>query len=461
VVWTSLIGVILAALSAGYYAGGRRADAHASEKEFVRIVFVAGLLILYAAIGKTAILGAIVAHVRFIHPAAVLGAVLLFAPASVALGMISPYAVKLRLRDVAHGGRTAGNLSALSTIGSIAGTFLAGFFLIAFLGSTETLYALACVLLALALVLRGGGAGGTALLAVAVVYAGLTGRVAQAERAAGYVEADTPYQHVTIFPSVWKDGRPVRMLATELFGVQSAMYLDGHPEEPVFDYMKMYGLIDHFHPHPKNALLVGGAAFSYPKTFLAGHPEADLDVVEIDPGMTELAREFFSLQDDPRLRIHEEDARMFFNRMPPGRYDAVFIDAFEESLAPPPQLTTVEAVRKIRDGLAPDGVVLMNIAGALEGQDGRFFRAEYATYKNVFPQVYAFRAHPDSPAGQVQSIVLVALKDPAPDALTDGRPEQDAMLNRLWREPALDMPVLTDDYAPVERYMRGLTRVMP
>ena len=152
-VWTSLIGVILAALSLGYWLGGKTADKKPDVKILASVIFLAGGAVGVTIFFKDAILSFIGISPLMLEIKSVLAALLLFAPASVLLGFVTPYAVKLKMSDLADAGKTVGRLYALSTVGSIFGTFLAGFFLIPFVGATRTLYIIAVSLILLSLLL--------------------------------------------------------------------------------------------------------------------------------------------------------------------------------------------------------------------------------------------------------------------------------------------------------------------
>ncbi len=141
--WTSLIGVILAALSFGYWLGGKWADKKPDIKILAAAIFIAGGLFAVTILLKDFILAIISQNSLPLELKSIIAALLLFAPASVFLGFVTPYAVKLKTKTLDETGQTVGRLYALSTIGSIVGTFSAGFFLIPFVGSTRTLYFIA------------------------------------------------------------------------------------------------------------------------------------------------------------------------------------------------------------------------------------------------------------------------------------------------------------------------------
>ena len=451
VIWTALIGVILGALSFGYWLGGRIADRCPSVRVFSAVIFAAGIFIVLSVLIRGFVLNLAQDKIQNIHAAALMVIFSLFAAPSILLGMVTPYAVRLRIKSVESSGAAAGNIYALSTAGSIAGTFAAGFFLIPLFGSTNIFFMLAAALFAVAVMAHGGHLlkiKTAALIFALAVFFPLAARP-ELLMSPGVIDLNTAYNRLLIITDM-NAARPTRSLIMDPYGIQSAMYLDAS-DELVFEYTKFFRLAGHFRPDIKNALMFGGAAYSYPKDFLRRHENATMDVVEIDPGMTAAAREYFYLPDDPRLNIFHEDARTFLNRSA-GHYDVIFGDAFNSRLSIPFQLTTKEAVEKIYGLLNEGGVAMINLVSAIEGEKGKFLRAELATYRAVFPRVFVFTVRPADPA-DAQNIILVALKSEEEPELTSDNHEYAKYLARLWTgEIAADMPVLTDDYAPVDYY---------
>lgn len=459
VVWTSLIGIILGSLSIGYYAGGVLADKRADEPTFSLLLVISSLLVTLLGFIKLPLLEAMkVIHDP--HLGSILATILLFTPASIVLGTISPYAVKLKLRTMTTSGATVGTLYAISTIGSIVGTFLAGFTLIVYFGNSQIIYLVAIILALLAVLAHHK----SFLLPkiVAVVLAGIgmygTHTVATLAHAEGVIDVDTRYTRAMVFPTIdHKTGRPIRALVTGPYTIQSAMFLDGD-DDLVFDYTKFYRLATHFHPQPKNTLLLGGAGYSFPKDFLKKNPESAMTVVEIDPGLTALAKQYFQLPDDPRLSIVHEDGRTFLNRTS-DQYDILYGDAFQSIYSIPYQLATKEAVQHMHDHLSDDGVAIINIISGIQGPRGKFFRAELATFRSVFPQVYVFQTLTDRSPDEVQNLILVALKSKTPASLTSKNPEIQSYLDRLFTtDIPSDLPILTDEHAPVDQYLVAAQR---
>ncbi|MEP6703238.1 MAG: fused MFS/spermidine synthase, partial [Acidobacteriota bacterium] len=385
-----------------------------------------------------------------------LAAVLLFAPGSIALGVVAPYAIRLKMRSVNDAGKTVGRLYALSTIGSIVGTFAAGFLLIPFVGSNRTLYLLAAVLIALSLALAPFAFTHTSIAILVVFALGISG----SELAIYYQlhanelhDVDTEYSRVQIFRATdSKTGRRIQAMATDPYFVQSVIYLDG--DDLFAKYNHYYHLVRQLRPDFQNSLMIGGAGYTFPQDYLRTYPNASLDVVEIDPRITAIAREYFRLKDDPRLKIIHQDGRVFLNSAPTGSYNAVFMDAFGSLFSVPYQLTTLEAVRNISRVLDDNGVVIFNLGAAIRGSSNRFLQAELATYKVVFPSVQLFKVNSDYTEEQPQNLMIVACKTECLDVDSESGDDEIVSLlsHRHSLDFPLDMPVLTDDLAPVEYY---------
>ena len=454
-VWTSLIGIILAALSLGYWLGGRLADRQPVVGILASVIFLAGGAVAATILFKDIFLSFIARAPLMLELKSVVAALLLFAPASVLLGFVTPYAVKLKMLSLADSGKTVGRLYALSTVGSILGTFLAGFLLIPFVGSTRTLYLIAGILFGLSLLLAPFALTKTNLTILILFVFGIAATELQAFflfRMNELRDLDTEYNRVQIFKMTEEaSGRPMRALAIDPHFIQSKMYLDS--DELASEYAKYYHLVRHFKPDFRQTLLIGGAGYSFPKDYLKLYPDREIDVVEIDPQMTGLARKYFNLRDDPRLRIHHEDGRIYLNRSAPARYDAVFLDAFGSLFSVPFHLTTLEAVREIDRVLKPGGVVIFNLGGAVQGRSSRFLNAEIATYKQIFPHVLLFKVRPERPDTDVQNLIIVAAKTENSLDLQSADARLSPILNNLYRQPlALTENILTDDLAPVEFY---------
>jgi len=454
-VWTSLIGVILGALSLGYWLGGKIADKRPELKILAFVIFLAGGLVAVTILLKDLILSFIAQMSVGLELKSVVAALLLFAPASVLLGFVTPYAVKLKMTTLDDAGKTVGRLYALSTVGSILGTFLAGFFLIPFVGSEKTLYLIGATLVGLSILLAPFAV--TKLNAAVLVLFALG--IGASEFKFYYLrqqidlrDIDTEYSRVQVFKTVEpKSGRPIRAIAIDPYFVQSAIYLDS--DELVLEYADYYHLLRHFKPDFQQTLLIGGAGYTFPRDYLSKYPEAKMDVVEIDSQMTEIAKRFFRLEENPRLKIIHRDGRVFLNQAEAGKYDVVLMDAFGSLFSVPFQLTTVEAVRHISRVLKDDGVVIFNLGGAIEGDANKFLQAELKTYQKIFPKVYLFKVNADYTDEQLQNLIIIACKEKNTAPLTSDHALISNLLKHLSdKEINSDAKVLTDDLAPVEYY---------
>lgn len=454
-VWTSLIGVILASLSLGYWAGGRMADRRPDVKILASVILAAGALISLTILVKDVVLSGIAAAGIGLELKAVIAALVLFAPASVCLGVVTPFAVRLRMTSLEHTGSTVGNLYALSTIGSIAGTFAAGFFLIPFVGSVRTLYMIAGSLIVLSLLLVPLAVSKSTIAAVTLFILGIAASEASSHMLrvqSDLHDIDTEYSRVQVFRTTDPEtGREIRALATDPYFVQSAAFLDS--DDLVLDYSRYYHLIRHFVPDFESTLIIGGAGYSFPKEYLRTYENARLDVVEIDPQMTAIARDFFRLRDDPRMTIYHEDGRMFINRAQSNKYDAVLMDAFGSLFSVPTHLTTREAVAHLHRILKEDGVVIFNLGSAITGPGSGFLQAELRTYEDVFPHVYLFKVNPNYANERMQNLIIVASKSPLQPTFNSDDPVIASLLEHRCPKPVdASALILTDNLAPVEYY---------
>ncbi len=450
-VWTSLIGVILASLSIGYWLGGRQADADPSYAKYSFLFLHAGISVAFVAPLHYLVLLPVSRLITDIRLSTLVGALCLFTVPGILLGMISPYAVRLRLTENARAGRTVGTLYAVSTVGSIAGTFLAGFFLIAYLGSSTMVLLLGLLLILTSLIVSlekfWPKIFSLFICCALWIFFSYTKKNLLES---GLRDLDTLYQRVMIVDA--KSPGNVRMLVTDPLGTQSSMSIE-KPFELIAAYLRYYDLAWHFTPGITHALMLGGGAYSYPRYFTQHYPDVNLDVVELDPGITELARTYFFLTHSPRLRIFHEDARTFLkkNKTP---YQAIFFDVFSSSPTIPFHLSTVETVSSLYNALSSHGVVMMNMITGIDGPTGRFLRAEITTFKQIFPRVLLFTAERPNDAIGPQNLVLAAFKSPDQPQLKSTDQGMQVLLDNLWTPPIeADQQVLTDEFAPVEHLM--------
>lgn len=455
-VWTSLIGIIMGSLSIGYWLGGIFSEKQTSYKYLYWMLLLAGFFIFLNAIGHQYIINRIIKYVPDFRLKTTLSAVLLFAPASVFLGMVLPYAVKLKIQTINTSGTLIGNLYALSTLGSIVGTFMAGFVLVPAFGFSNILFALSVLLVVISLVdfirIREMIPLTVSLiLSICILFFWIS----KHNKKLDYIDTDTQYNRVIIYNTTDPNsGRPVKMLNVN-DEQSSAMYLD-KDDGLVFEVLKYYRLIEHFNPNFKTSLMIGGSGYAFPKDYLSRYPWASMDVVEIDPGLTELARIHFNLPDDQRLNIYHEDGRTYLNKCD-KKYDAVFMDAYKSMITIPFQLTTQEAVQHIYNLLNEHGAVYANVISSLDIKNNYFLRAEVATYKSIFSQVYLFPVQYPNPTeeekSKFQNFLLVGLKSSVkPKFVSSNDLINQYLLHKYKGNLDFEEQVLTDNFAPVEYY---------
>jgi spermidine synthase len=474
IVWTSLIGVIMASLSAGYWLGGLVADKRPEIKILARVILCASFFTALTAVIANPLLTALFrSSARTgLYLSSAMGALLLFAVPSALLGMVSPFIVKLAMRDLGTSGATVGRFSALSSLGSILGTFLGGFVLISIFASGTLLFLVAAVLaLVAALLYRSSRSAkwknaAFFCLVFLVIFGAVAARGMPMMPPGEHL--DTAYNHIWVAEEMRPNGQRARYLMTASVGegAQSVIYTR-NPTELVSSYTKFYDLAFHYKPDTKKVLMLGGGGYCVPRHLLATRPDVSIDVVELDPGITDTARKYFYLrdQDNPNISIYHEDARIFLNRAAnsadgntPDPYDAVFADVFGAWYSIPFHLTTVEAAREMYDMLADDGVLISNVISALQGPRSGVFEGIYAAAAQVFPKVLIFAAGSADPraATHRQNLMLVAFK--SEKTLETAVPplessETARLLSHLWTLPFNpSVPPFTDAFAPVEYY---------
>jgi uncharacterized membrane protein (UPF0136 family) len=311
---------------------------------------------------------------------AVIISIILFGFPSLLLGMVSPFAAKLKTESVQKVGGTIGNLYALSTVGSIAGTFLSGFYLIATFPISQIIIGIALTLFVCSLLLYKHSSRDILIkVAILILVLFITFFLETSLKNDHVLTFNTQYNNVSVYETnFYQDQKPIRVMSLD-GKLDSAMYLDS--EDLVFDYTKYYRLANAYNSDIKKILVIGGAGYSVPKDFL--QKGVAVDVVEIDPVLTELARKYFDptgeLHPNSSLNIYHEDGRTFLNKQTGDRYDVIMLDAFK-SYSIPYQLTTSEAIKEMKKLLKPNGIVMANIISSVNGKKGQFLQAEYHTF---------------------------------------------------------------------------------
>lgn len=454
-VLTSIISVVLLSLSVGYWWGGKKADKDPTFKAFFKILFLSSIFVIVTFSTRNYYLS-FIDKLNFDYRLKILWAsFIMFFVVNFLLGMVSPYAIRLKLNKTSKAGSTSGNLYAISTLGSIIGTFLTGFFLIPLIAITKIIYLISFVLFLNSLFIYIFYIKKKPIIPFFIFSLSLFLGVLFSGNAKGIkslVDVESLYDHIVVYDNIIQFSKSskssVRYLISNKKLYQSVMLLND-PYKLLFPYTMYFRLAEHFNPKLKNVLVLGGGAYSYPKYFLKNFPTGKIDVVEIDPKMTEIAKKYFFLKENSHLNVYHQDARLYLNNNK-KKYNAIFVDVFS-TYSPPYYLTTKETVKKIFSSLQEKGVVIVNAISSLEGSDSRLFKAQYETYSSVFPQVYAFDVYKNKAPLLKRNIILVGVKNNEKISFKNNDNEIQKYLDSLIaKKLTKDGLILTDDYAPVE-----------
>ena len=445
IVWANLIGLVLASLAVGYWLGGRLADRRPEPRLLGLIVVAAGVYVAVVTFVSRPLLDVTIEGLDETSAGAVVGSffavLLLFAPAVVLLGAVSPFAIRLAIDDVDTAGATAGRFYALSTVGSLLGTFLTALVGIPLIGTQRTLLVTAAVLAASGSILLGRRS-----LAVAAGLAVLLLVPPGALKASpGLLHEETSlHQYVQVVEQ--PDGRR-QLFLNEGVAVHSLWYPDSVLTGGIWDtFLALPPLLAR--PLERVAIL-GNAAGTTARALAAHYPGVEIDGVELDPAVSEAGRRFFGMGEIPGLDVHDADARPFLRRTD-ERYDLVVVDAYHQPYVPF-YLATREFFALVRERLLPGGLVALNVASV--PSDQRLVRAVAGTLAAELPQVVLW------PALRFNTVVIGLDRPAAPAELrrrvraasepADIEVLRDLLARQLRPAEPFDDP-WTDDHAPVE-----------
>jgi spermidine synthase len=448
IVWANTIGIVLVALSIGYWLGGRLADRHPHMRGLCLLALAAASLLALVPFAADPLLDVAVDALDEISAGAFLGSLfavlVLVAVPVLLLGAVSPYAIRLAVSTVEEAGTVAGRLYALSTAGSLVGTLLSALLLIPLVGTRRTflIFALAIALMAV-WGLRPMRRYALAPAAIAALIALPVGTLkAEAEEGRVIYETETEYQYARVVEE--DDG--TRLLELNEGQAQHSVY---HPDNvltgDVWDGHLVLGFAAFDEP-PERVAILGNAAGTTSRAYEEFFPDTRVDGVEIDAELSEIGREYFDMN-NPRLELYHEDARPFLRRID-AEYDVISVDAYRQPYIPF-YLTTVEFFESVRDRLRPGGVLIVN-AGHPEGQDD-LEKVLSATIGEVFPNLLRDPIEPTNTLIVASEAPLSSarLRDSV-DRLPIGlQPTASAAADRL-APPLEGGDVYTDDKAPVE-----------
>ena len=405
-VWANVIGVVLIGLAVGYWQGGKLADKHPFPKVLFFITAASGFLTTFIPFFLDIFLKLVSPGETFGHfflsiiISSFFATSFLFLAPIILLGMVSPFAARVMVKDIKAAGETIGSLYAFSTIGSVLGIFGSSFYLIPYIGSRTSILAIGIILIAIGIAgifLFGDSKKNIytvfCLLIAAALIAVLTG-----EKAFGssspfsskvLEEKETWYQYFRVIEE--SDG--TRKILTNANHIQQSSY---HPDKILTggyaDYLALTPFL--VNNNDLNIAIIGLSGGTVSREIFAFKPDSkiiNIDGVEIDPEVVRSAKKYFALDEQP-LNIHIEDGRTFLANTK-DKYNAIFSDAYQEQLYIPFYLLTVEFFQTAKDHLLPGGIFVMNLNSA--SRETLLYKSAVATLFDVFPNVYSFRV-PDS-----------------------------------------------------------------
>ena len=449
-IWTTIIGIMLTSMSIGYWIGGKIADKNKENdinilSNYLLISAIATSFIPILEVKFIDVLSQFSNNLIFV---AIICATVTFGIPSFLLATVSPIAVKIKNSSMDNVGTTSGKISSLSTIGSIFGTFFAGFILIPNLGVRNIILGSSIVLWILSAYLFNKKDKKYYILMIVelIIIVGLNllgGYFFSSSHPEIVSDVDSEYSRIWV-TEIEVGENKYKTLQVDT-GLES--YMNQETGEMGARYLSYYDLFEYYHKDAENALMIGGAAYTYPMHYLKKFDNKKIDVVEIDEKMTQIAEEEFGLdKNNPNLGLITQDGRSYLNYNE-KKYDTVLIDAFK-GLNAPFELTTYEAMKEVYDSLNENGTVITNIISSIEGENADFIKYEYSTYKAIFDDVKIYKVNPEHSNDEEQNLILVGIKGSL-DINNDKEEEYRELLDNEIEGFTSDKQIVTDNYAPI------------
>jgi len=472
--WTSIIAVILAGVTIGYYLGGRLADKFETKRITAWLCLGSSLstLLTLVIIYYCSILSP---FQNYSYPIRVLVSVLLafFLP-SAFLGSISPVMVK-RVLKISATGKTIGVMSALSTVGGICGTIGAGFWFMTSLGPEGIVLAAAlvmacigwsqkpkrfifcCWLFLVAVLFYVSVIDPSVTIGHYQLESGIETLGFRYKKSSYIYTAESQYHTILVYDEQSRVSQSsVRVLCLD--HLVHGFFNLANPGELGYEYERIYREITWRYSAGKDsisAFIVGAGSYTFPRWLQYEWPDARVDVAEIDPFVVEANYIAIGLPRNTSIHTYTGDARNIIDNLPDtAKYDFFYGDAFDD-LTVPWHLTTLEFVQKIKKHLKPDGAYLFNVIDKLES--GLFLSSSYLTIQKLFKHIYLFYPNQNGIPYQRETFVIVG--SDAPLDLNDWNPKYGlcgSVLSGADLDQLLEKSgnrILTDDYAPVDNLL--------
>lgn len=500
-VWGAIIGIFLGALSIGYYAGGKFADRYPNFLALGLLIFLAAVWVFVVPIAALTI--GSWASKSFTDPRwqTFFAAIILYAVPSILLGMVSPFLVRLAAKNINSVGQTAGSIYALSTFGSIVGTFLVSFVLTEYIGSIRLTFAIGAVLLFTAgiclFTARGAKIGNLLSMIILLICGWLIAQNAntkrviatafsrsspntffrQQEKSTHLALRESAYHLINVFESNFNfdtfgmtapDQRARYMVFNDQLesGCLTKNGAVKTPIETACGYVRLLTLgVLITQKSPQNLAIIGCGGGVGAIMFIDDYPTIKrFDVADIDAHVFELAGEFFNYpypdRDNSVIRSHSVDGRQFLRNAPAKNWDYIILDAYTAGGRIPRHLISQEFFQLANEKLTDDGVVVVNIIS--DSENGRLFKSVLKTAQSVFKHIYVFPRDLIS----VSNIILVCSNHDGEKLsptnlirrfydLQQQRLMQQPIASTVRNTPAMmpnltNAPLLTDDFCPTD-----------
>jgi spermidine synthase len=413
--WTSIIGVVLAGISIGAYLGGRLADRYPRSSTLGWLLFLSGLG-AFSISPLTNLIGGAQFQTSLMTRILLITTIIFFVP-SCLLGMISPVVVKLTLSNLEKTGNVVGKIYAFSTLGSILGTFATGFYLISWMGTRHILMTMGIILIISSLIFgeffrrKKAVALLCLLFFLSALFAVVGLHLYAMANPEGLSLPSSPIESLRTFygyaftPPL--DKETYFFKESDYYTIKLKKNIKGNNENPLeslvldhlvhsytdlkdpfyieYEYIRMYEEVVRWQAKKRKsfkALFLGGGGYTFPRFIEAKYPQAEVQVVEIDPEITRVVGKFLGILENTKIRSFNEDGRWFvMNCKEKGTYDFIFGDAFND-LSIPYHLTTREFAAELKKLLKPDGLLLANVIDSFK--KGAFMPSYLRTLEEVF-----------------------------------------------------------------------------
>lgn len=451
--WTSVIGITLLGLSIGSFIGGKIAD-KTERREPLPLAFLISAILVF-------IITILIRNTDFITGSStsilklnLLISSYLFLLPAISIGTIQPMILKRFANDFSKIGSEYGALSAIWSLGSILGVFLTGFFFVSTIGSLETIWLVSIILFLTGLALAIGNKKDLVFFLITIVILIIYIFIPSStnKKTSLIFQKETNYYTARITDSYLVGFGESRMLFLDF---------DSHSIQPTetskYFYPEMYPIFSDIKSDIKDILVIGAGAYTMPKYFKDYYKNANVSVIEMDPEMEKIGKDYFGL-DKYDIKTITGDARVIVSK-DVQKYDVIFGDAYNSFISVPWYLLTKEWNSSIKEKLNDSGIYAINFIGSMTGPGSDFVKSVLNTFKITFPNFYIFSFGLDLES--VQNIVLVGLKGDLPISEKDLYQKILKGKNSFLAERIIPAKlfinststILTDNFSPVEKLM--------